>query len=244
MKKTLLISLAIAGFTLTGCSYALEEVGLFKTSDGLPKVGAFQFADQKVSFEVVASVSMRTCLECHATGNRSMNTAEKVLAQKDSILGAVNKESMPPRSSGYKPLTACEKQILETWIEDQTHNRIEVQKVKDLPACAGLEAPKAKPKTDFKTLELSFENLKTEILAPKCLSCHTTETAKKTVLEDLEHINAKELIKETAEDSLLYKIVVPGMYKRFMPPTRTGIAPLTADELDYLKRWIDSGAKY
>lgn len=235
--------MAVLGLTLTGCSYALEEVGLFKTSDSLPRIGAFQFADQKISFEVVTSFSMRTCMECHATGNRSMNTAEKVLAQKDSILGAINKESMPPRSGGYKPLTACEKQILETWIDDQLHNRLEVQKVKDLPACAGAEAPKAKPKTDFKTLEVSFENLKTEILEPKCLSCHTTETAKKTVLEDVAHINEKGLLKEKAEDSILYQITVPGMYKRFMPPTRTGIAPLTADELDYMKRWIESGAR-
>lgn len=96
------------------------------------------------------------------------------------------------------------------------------------------------PKTDFKNLEVSFANLTKEILAPKCLSCHTTETAKKTVLEDTEHIEMKGLLKETAEDSVLYQVCVPGMNKRFMPPKKSGIPALTEDELEYLKKWIES----
>ncbi|KHD88141.1 MAG: hypothetical protein OM95_10210 [Bdellovibrio sp. ArHS] len=247
MKKAVLIIMsAFMGLSLTGCSYALEELGVFKTDgSGIPRVGSFEaFRDQPISFEVVKSTSLRTCQECHASGNRAMDTADKVLAQKDSILAAVHKESMPPRSAGYKPLDACEKQILETWVDDQMHERTEVQKVKDLATCANAQAPREKPPTDFKTLELSFENLKTEIFNAKCLVCHSKETARRTVLDDLDLIKAKGLIKESATESILYQIVVPGMYKRFMPPQngKTSIKPLTAEETDYLKRWIEAGA--
>lgn len=245
MKKALLFVGALMGLSLTGCSYALEELGLFKTDgSGLPQIGSFAaFRDQSVSFEVVKATSLRTCQECHASGSRAMDTAAKVLAQKDSILGAVQRETMPPRSAGYKALNACEKQILETWLDDQTHDRKDVQKVKDLAACADAEAPKEKPATDFKALELSFENLKAEIFNAKCMVCHSKETAKRTVLDDLQVIKEKGLIKESAADSVLYQIVVPGMYKRFMPPQngKYGIKPLTPEETDYLKRWIDAG---
>lgn len=242
MKNGLWAFLISSLVVLSGCSYAMEELGVFKTTDGLPKVGALQFAEQKISFDVLKATALSTCLECHTGGNRSMNTPEKVLAQKEAILNAVHKDSMPPRASGYKPLGACDKQILETWIDDQTHGRKDSPRVKDLAACTDAEAPKTKPKTDFKTLPLSFDNLKTAILAPKCLSCHTTETAKRTILEDMDHIRQKELVKEKAEDSVLYQIVVPGMNKRFMPPARSGIPALNAEELDYLKRWIEAGA--
>lgn len=228
------------GLALSGCSYALEEVGIYKGDLGdVKQIGALQFSEKKINFEVVKSLSLRTCLQCHTEGNKSMNTPEKVLALKDTILSEINDGSMPPRSSGYKPLTDCEQKVLETWIDDQLHNRTEIQKVKDLSACAGAEAPQEKPATDFKNLEVSFENLKTEILAPKCLSCHSVEKAKKTVLEDLEHINEKGLIKKTAEESVLFQVCVPGMNKRFMPPKKSGIPALTTEELDYLKRWIE-----
>ncbi|MNL49552.1 hypothetical protein D3C87_1724960 [compost metagenome] len=51
-----------------------------------------------------------------------------------------------------------------------------------------------------------------------------------------------ELILATADESLLYQVTVPGRVKYFMPPKDKGIAPLTEEEQDYLKRWIEAGA--
>lgn len=242
MKKHF-VFLAILGLPLVGCSYPMEELGLFKTG-GLEVKGFSKFQNEKVSFDVVKSTALSTCLECHTSGGRSMNTAEKVLAQKDAILGAINKGSMPPRSAGYKPLTACEKQILETWIDDQVRSRSDVQKVGELSNCGDAEAPVQKPETDLATLELSFENLKKEILGPKCMVCHSTETAKRTILETVADLHKHKLLAATAEESVLYQVTVPGMNKRFMPPQRgnTMLAPLTEAELSYLKRWIEAGA--
>lgn len=224
---------------IVGCSYAFDQLGITKQSPLTPtKIQSSAFSEQLVSFEVVKSLSLRTCLDCHTEGNRSMNTPEKVLAQKDKILNSIYNNTMPPRAGGYQPLTACEKQVLETWLEDQNNNRTSTQKVKDLALCANTEAPKASAPTDFASLEVSFENLKTKILTPKCLSCHTAETAKRTVLEtpaDLE-----KFLGESAETSMLYNISVPGRAKKFMPPKRSGIQALTEAELTYLTKWIES----
>ncbi|WP_374033319.1 hypothetical protein ACES2I_11000 [Bdellovibrio bacteriovorus] len=243
MKKHF-VFLAVLGLSLVGCSYPMEELGLFKTG-GLEVKGFSKFQNEKVSFDVVKATAMSTCLECHTSGSRSMDTAEEVLAQKDSILSVINKGTMPPRSSGYQPLSACEKQILETWIDDQMRSRSDVQKVGELSNCGEAEAPVQKPKTDLATLELSFENLKKEILAPKCMVCHSTETAKRTILETVADLHNHNLLAASAEESVLYQVTVPGMNKRFMPPQRgkTILAPLTEAELSYMKRWIEAGAK-
>lgn len=224
---------------LTGCSYAFDQLGITKQSPLTPaKIQSSAFSEQLVSFEVVKSLSLRTCLDCHTEGSRSMNTPEKVLAQKDKILNSIYNNSMPPRAGGYQPLTACEKQVLETWLEDQNNNRPSTQKVKDLALCGDAEAPKAQAPTDFANLEVTFENLKTKILTPKCLSCHTTETAKKTLLETTADL--EKFLGESAETSLLYNITVPGSAKRFMPPKRSGIQALTEAEVKFLKKWIES----
>ncbi len=243
------------GLTLTGCSYAMEELGVFKTSDkgGLPQIEIAQFSEQKISFEVVKAVSLNTCLKCHTGGDHSMNTPEKVLGNQDRIIEAIDLGTMPPPASGYKAMTSCEAKILETWLEDQSNQRpeAEILKVKDLPACGGLEAPKEKPATDYKNLELSFENLTKEILAPKCLTCHSgpppSDGKKKTNLESLPALHEQELINATAEESLLYQIVVgidlPDGKRKQMPPAKSGIPTLSAEQLDYVKRWIDAGAR-
>lgn len=272
MTNSKLLTIAIFLGALSGCSYALEEVGLFKT--GTPQLDLLDvgtFAESRITFDLVKSSSLKTCQTCHSA---EMDTAEKVLVQRADILAEVQSEEMPPRSRGFQPLTACEKAILETWIEDQIQGRTEILRVKDLAACGGtdLESPKPTPvptpvpspepqpkpqpepepqpepipeplppeDTDLGELELSFANLKRVILEPKCLQCHTAQTARRTILDDLSVIEAQGLLAATAADSLLYRVTVPGLSNRPMPPRRPGLSPLTAAEVDYLKRWIES----
>ncbi|MFS4461198.1 hypothetical protein [Bdellovibrio sp. HCB2-146] len=240
-KTIALISIALLG--LSACSYTMEELGAFKTGGRLPRVfDVTQFSDKVVTFEVVTATSLSSCLQCHTTGSKSMNTAEKALALRTEILDSVQSGSMPPKSSGYRQLNECEKQILETWYEDQVAVRTPTRKVKELSHCGNMVPEKPKDPTDFSKLELTFANVTKEILAPKCLSCHTEEAAKKTVLETYTVIKDQGLLEATAEESLLYKVTVAGMAKRFMPPKNKGIPPLTPQESDFLKRWIDAGA--
>lgn len=233
----------ISLFALTACSYTMEELGFFKDGVRLPRgFDVAQFSERAVDFEVVKATALSTCMNCHTTGSKSMNTPEKALTLQGEILDSIQNQSMPPKSSGYIPLSECEKQILETWFEDQIATRAPSRKVKELSHCGNMQPAKPKEPTDFSKLELSYENLTKEILAPKCMTCHTEEAAKKTVLETYAVIKDQGLLETTAEESMLFKVTVEGMAKRFMPPKNKGIPPLTPEESDYLKRWIQAGA--
>jgi len=217
----------------------MEELGLFNKDKAIQK----SFGDSLISFDVVTQTSLKNCLKCHSTGNHAMRNPEQVLAQKKDILESIHSDKMPPKTSGYPALSACDKMILETWMDDQTQSRQSPLKVNELSACGNIEAPRAEPKTDFKTLPLSFDNFKNEILAKKCYSCHTDEhPGYETDLVDLQDIKDRDMIGATAEDSLLYNVLIQGRSKYFMPREGSGREPLTAEEIDYVKRWIDAGA--
>ncbi|MNL74902.1 hypothetical protein D3C87_2006160 [compost metagenome] len=50
------------------------------------------------------------------------------------------------------------------------------------------------------------------------------------------------MIGATAEESLLYNVLIQGRAKYFMPRENSGREPLTPEEIDYVKRWIEAGA--
>lgn len=241
LGSVLLLSLTV--WTLGGCSFAMEEAGLFKVGkSGLPELGTLAYSDQEITFEVLKSTAMRTCMECHTTGRNAMGTQAEALALSNKILSEVNGNEMPPKSSGYKTLTDCEKQIVETWFDDQTQGRKSV-KIKDLPKCQGAVAPPKEEKPDITKLEVTFANLQKYILAPKCLSCHAHDVDQVgTVLDSVAAMHDHKVLAATAEESRLYKIVLPTAKKQ-MPPTRSGLPKLTTDEQVFLKKWIDNGAK-
>lgn len=255
MKNLILISLF--SMSILGCSFPLEQVGLFKTGAGLPEVNAFS-NDALITFEVVQERSLKTCNQCH----EFTKTSDKVIANQGEILARINTSGsglMPPPSKGYRPLTDCEKQILVTWLDDQKVGRTS-PKISELSFCATQTtepAPQPQPQpsasptatpvpevVDFATLEVSFANLRKHILEAKCLRCHTpqeSDQAEGKVRTDLtteSAIQSQELLDTTVEKAVLYQVVVPGLNKLFMPPTRSGLPALTEPEVDYLKRWI------
>jgi uncharacterized membrane protein len=244
MARLGLSSILALFLVLLGCSDAMERAGIFSGVVKRPQVGVLQnFGEKTVSFEVVRAVSLRNCLECHTTGDHAINTEALVLAHKDDILSEIRNKTMPPRNSGYPLLNECETKILETWIDDKLSHRESSVKVNEIEACANVGAPVTKPKTDFAKLPLNFENLKREILAPKCLQCHAKDSpGYQYNLEDLQDIKDNELVAATPEESTLFKVVNKGMTKIFMPKKSSGIKPLTRQEIDYMKRWIEAGA--
>ncbi|MDG0816213.1 hypothetical protein [Bdellovibrio svalbardensis] len=221
----------------------MEEAGLFKGSNsGLPELGTLAYANQEITFDVLKSTAMRTCMECHTTGRNAMGTPAEALALSGKILSEISSNAMPPKSSGYKTLTDCEKQIVETWLEDQAKSRKSV-KIKDLPKCQGAVAPPKEEKPDISKLEVTFANLQKYIIAPKCLSCHAHDVEDvETVLDSVQGMHDAGVLAETAEESKIYQIVLPTA-KRQMPPLKSGLPRLTVDEQVFLKTWIDKGAK-
>ncbi len=228
---------------ISACSYPMEQLGFFKTSV-LGKISTLsQFGDKNVDFSVVKSTALSTCLECHSAGKRAMATEELAFEQRTEILETIRNGSMPPKASGYQSMSECDRKILETWIDDKTQGRAPAVKVRELSACGNIQAPIQKPKIDFAVLELNFENVKREIIAPKCLSCHAKDSdGYQYALEDLQNIKDNDLIAGTADESDLYNVLIPGRKKYFMPPKKSGIPALSVDEADFIKRWIDSGA--
>ncbi|WP_253715988.1 hypothetical protein [Bdellovibrio bacteriovorus] len=253
MKKLVLISMTT--LTILGCSFPMEQLGLFKTGTGLPEIKPFS-NDELITFDIVKKSSLSTCTQCH----EFTKTADQVIANQVDILARINTSGsglMPPPSKGYRALTDCEKQILVTWLDDQKVGRAS-PKIKELTACANQTTepapqpqpepkPTATPKpepVDFANLEVNFANLQKYILEPKCLRCHTPQAKDKeegkvrTNLTSESEIQGQGLLDATIEKAVLYQVVVPGLNKRFMPPVRSGLPALTEPEVDYLKRWI------
>lgn len=220
----------------------MEEVGLFKTGkNGVPDLGTLAYADQQITFDVLKTTSLRACLECHTTGRNAMGTQAQALAIGTSILNEVHSDEMPPKSSGYPKLTDCEKQILETWLDDQAKSRDSV-KINQLSKCAGANPPEKIEKPDINKLQVSFENLQKYILAPKCLSCHAHDVkGVETVLDSVDGMKEAGVLGSTAESSKIYQITLPTA-KRQMPPAKSGLPRLTDDERLFLKKWLDAGA--
>lgn len=248
MKKLVLVSVTTLG--ILGCSFPMEQVGLFKTGAKLPEVSVFSGDPTPITFNVVLERPLKTCAQCH---KEEFNTAAKVLRNQNNILDRVNRTGagvMPPANRGLKALTDCEKQILVTWLDDQKVGRAS-PKVNELAACGKAPSEEVKPTptppaevVDFANLEVSFANLQKYILEPKCLRCHTPQAKDKeegkvrTSLMSESEIQAQGLLDTTIEKAVLYQVVMPGLNKRFMPPVRSGLPALTEPEVDYLKRWI------
>ncbi|WP_413584526.1 hypothetical protein [Bdellovibrio sp. HCB274] len=257
----LLLQTLIVTFALSGCGYALEEMGLFKTGEIIlktPKVN--EFSESLIDYYVVRQTALKTCFECHTTKAPLLDTEAKIYEHREDIMATVESGDMPPIRKGYQPLTACELQILRSYFDNQTNQR-PAQRVKELSACTeGTKPPtqptspvpnppEQTPQPDLGQLELSFKNLRTAFFDAKCLNCHSSqvERPKDPMLDSIAHILAAKdytdksiTVYKNGADSLLYKITVPGLTDTIMPPARTKVQ-LTPAEADYLKRWIDAG---
>jgi len=243
MKKTaFFLIFSSTALLLAGCSYPFSNIGVVGDKNNSIKI--FSKADlshQTLSYDVLSKTAISSCLTCHSAGSTNLSTAANLAANGSDVLSEIQSGAMPPRSSGFK-LDDCEKQMLEYWLDDQAHSRVSTEKVSDLPLCASYSGQAPAPTVDFSKLALSYENLRTDILAKHCLSCHSSDNPKaKTFLDTLDALQKEELLGTSSADSKLYDIVTRAV--RFMPPARSGLPRLTAPETDYLKRWLDAGAK-
>ena len=234
MKTRLLLSLSFL-FSLAACSVPFDDLRITGSGD----IPGFNFQDAALNFKTVQQTSLSSCVRCHAGGKLDLRDPAVVVQARESILNAVNKGTMPPKSSGMKALTPCETQILETWIDDQIVSRKSNQKVSQLAKCSQYQkAPVAKP-VDLSTLEPSFANVKAQIFAFKCLECHQEIKSKgKTNLETIESIEAKGLLTPFPEQSKIYQRA-HRRGKGQMPPVSSGIPVLTESEMAFVKRWLE-----
>ncbi|WP_142700667.1 c-type cytochrome domain-containing protein [Bdellovibrio sp. ZAP7] len=141
----LLLQTAAISFALSGCGYAMEEMGLFKTGEIIlkaPKVN--EFSESLIDYYVVSKTSLKTCMDCHSSKAPILDTEERVYNVRDDIMATVEAGDMPPRRKGYEPLTACELKILQSYFDNKTNNRA-AQRVKEIPECKSATKPTPAP---------------------------------------------------------------------------------------------------
>jgi hypothetical protein len=137
----LLLQATLLSATLSGCGYAMEEMGLFKTGDIIlktPKVN--EFSESLIDYYIVSKTSLKTCLDCHSSKAPILDSEERVYNVRDDIMATVEAGDMPPRRKGYEALTACELKILQSYFDNKTNNRA-AQRVKEIPECNSAAKP-------------------------------------------------------------------------------------------------------
>lgn len=197
-----------------------------------------------VNADVVQKTVLGSCKNCHSgTQAPNLNTIGAIKDNIAKIQDEIMTNSMPPASSGYKPLSDCEKDILQEWVHEgmpDTSNK----KVFDLAHCQS-GAPQTPVKTPILEMPLTYETLTTQVLQPRCLHCHNPDSedpdAKDIALFPFKDLVAqKNMVATDAAHSKLYKYVVRTDDSR-MPPPEDG-APLDADQIEFINRWINAGA--
>jgi hypothetical protein len=100
----------------------------------------------------------------------------------------------------------------------------------------------APPKFD-KSLPLNYDNVRAQILEPKCFGCHRADaaTGAETFLFDTyERVKNDQLglwTEPPSESRVVQAIMATDKYR--MPPP--GKAPLSEDEIEYIVNWIAAG---
>lgn len=137
----LLLQSILIAVSLSGCGYAMEEMGLFKTGEIIlkaPKIN--EFSESLIDYYIVSKTSLKTCMDCHSSKAPILDTEEKVYNLRDDIMATVEAGDMPPRRKGYEQLTACELKILQAYFDNKTNNRA-AQRVKEIPECNSATQP-------------------------------------------------------------------------------------------------------
>ncbi len=203
------------------------------TSQGRPE-------DQLITFSHLQKTAFVSCKGCHSNPEKTvLRTHAEYLSKLDDVVLAIHEERMPPfkKKPEYKPLTNCEKAMLEKWVELGAPETTEV-KVYDLAVCnptepppVVVEPPPVEPPPINEDELISFATLQKTALV-SCKDCHskTSNPTKKPLLTTAEHYKAR------------ISDVVNEINNETMPPTEEGYLLLTKCEKAMLTKWIELGA--
>ena len=104
-----------------------------------------------------------------------------------------------------------------------------------------LLAPLAAAIVPVSAEEVMFSKHVAPILLEKCISCHNTRTAKGDYDVSSYELAADAVEEGQPDDSPIYYLIVHRNQKRRMPKDKD---PLSAEEIELVRRWIADGAKY
>lgn len=224
----IIISSAL-GLLLVGCNYSLSKTPLVSNlgGDGTGNIQRLP-AGAVVSYPVVhSSILQPKCLECHSSsggdaGGVNLESYERVIVQLENIKNSITSNSMPKNRA---KLSHAEKEVLLSWISAGGPRNGGVA----VPPQAPDPLPPVEP-SQPDVVVLNYDKVNKEVLAPRCISCHS-ETGG----------NRGDVNLETYENVVaLAPEIESAIQLGSMPRPRN--KPLTAEQKELILKWLSMGA--
>lgn len=213
------------GVSFASCSYRVE-----KNSDLDGEIRPSAELISRVSFnDVYTRVLQPKCISCHGiSGGINLET----YANAKTFLPRIHWSTVIERRMPMAPVPALNREELElvaAWVE-----------------AGGPEFPlngvPTEPVSPLPVLEPTFASIKELIVDRKCLQCHSSggkaERIPLTKLDDFLDSPLEIVLPGNADESGLVLVLLEGARKK-MPPPETGMAPLSSQEIEVIKEWIN-----
>lgn len=208
----------------------------------------------KISYEQINRLILKdNCIRCHnpsnAKGDVSIASFAEVRASLSDIqYSALTTQEMPPKN----PLSADLQNLLQMWIEQGAPEVVSADVV-ETPTPTASPVSNASP-TPASTPSLApilvatYASIREGVFVPKCLKCHSEgERAEDFPLDSyvaMMAVSANEkgefmIVSGDPSASTLVKEIEAGK----MPTKKSGLPPVTPEELNVIRQWILEGAK-
>lgn len=211
---------------VSGCNYTVVK-------EQMEPITVTQALLDSVSYnQVKVEVFNNKCISCHGnSGNVNLESYQAAYQHLDSIRRSTLETKKMPKSP-YPALNRRELLILTAWIEAGGPDKPRV-------------GPQA-PEVPEERIQPTFASIKKKVLDMKCISCHGPggEAARIPLVTKEDLINSPQeiVIPGNPDDSGLTIVVEPGA-RKFMPPEDSGFTPLTEEERNAIRKWIENGAE-
>lgn len=201
-----------------------EEMGPVRVSQALLESVSFN--------QVKVEVFNNKCISCHGnSGNVNLESHRAAYQHLEGIRKSTLVDKKMPKAP-YPALTKRELEVLTAWIEaggpDKPRNGSQAPDVHEEP------------------IQPTYASIKKKVLDMKCISCHSPGGAAARIplvtKDDLINSPQEIVIPGNPDDSGLTIVVEPGA-RKFMPPEDSGITPLTEEERNAIRIWIENGAE-
>lgn len=230
-----IFTLVFISIFISSCRYSKTTIG-----NGGGDLNTPLNSEDYISYNLVKNTSMKTCSNCHA-GNQApdLSSLSEIQNNLTLIQDETSSAGMPPRESGYAPLDACSQAVLDQWISMGAPEETGLQ-VKSIAACATQQIPPVE--IPIENSPLTYDTLVNKFLQKKCLQCHnagSSDPDSSTILfypyaEVVK--NPKYWSSPSAKSKVMQEIT-----SQDMPPSDSGVEPASAEEIDFVKRWIEAG---
>lgn len=210
---------------ISSCNYTVikEEMRPFKVSEALLNSVSFN--------QVKIEVFNNKCISCHGnSGNVNLESHRAAYQHLENIRrSTLIKKTMP--KSPYPALNRRELEVLSAWIE-----------------AGGPDKPlngSDEPEIEDEAIQPTYASIKKNVIDMKCISCHRpggeADRIPLNTREDLLDPTYEIVVPHDPDFSGLMIVIEPGA-RKFMPPTDSGISPVTEEEKNAIRTWIENGA--